>query len=51
LEKIKRRICIKDATDLTTKARIPKSVIHKLFTTRDHCVAVTKALVFQKKTK
>jgi len=49
LEKIKRRIRIKDATNLTTKARIPESVIHKPFTTRDHYAAVTKALVFQKR--
>jgi len=49
LEKIKRRIRIKDATNLPTKAHIPESVIHKPFTTRDHCTTVAKALVFQKR--
>jgi len=48
LEKIKRRIRIKDATNLPNKAHIPESVIDKSFATRDHCAAVAKALVFQK---
>jgi len=49
LEKIKRKISIKDATRLPTKAHIPERVIDKSFTTRDDCAAVTKALVFQKR--
>jgi len=49
LEKIKRKIRIKDAKNLFTKVHIPESVIHKPFTTRDHCAVVTKALVFQKR--
>jgi len=49
LEKIKRRISIKDSTNLPTQAHILENVIHKPFTTRDHCAAVTKVLVFQKR--
>jgi len=49
LEKIKRSISIKDATNLPTKAHISENVIHKPFTTRDHCAAATKALVVQKR--
>jgi len=48
LEKIKRRISIKDATNLPSKAHVPENVIHKPFT-RDHCAAVTEAPVFQKR--
>ena len=35
--------------NLPTKAHIPENVIRKLFTTRDHCAAATKALVVQKR--
>jgi len=49
LETIKHKIRIKDATNLPTKDHIPESVIDQSFTTRDHCAAVNKALVFQKR--
>jgi len=48
LEKIKSRIRFKDATNLPTKVHIPESVIHKPFTTRDHCAGVTKTSISEK---